>query len=298
MKESARKTVDRTVDARAKALTAQLSRLLRGLAIVEARRIGRRLQAVGIKRTLDEVRKGRDEDEAARIAEQIAEVLRSYGLQQMQDAGVSAAASAGVVWIAPPQTLIDFVASKDVRIQAILEETRAEVRASVRDLLSHALAQDATPSAGTLARRIKNTFHGQEGAGGLLRGIEQDEIKGILPTARYSTADGTLYAFSPERAALISRTELSQAENTGIFEGYRAANVGEIEWLSLSRDAGAAGGRRHDMMNGKRTTLGVPFVTPLGNRMQYPGDPEAPIGETANCRCTHVAVLGPRRRRP
>ncbi len=96
------------------------------------------------------------------------------------------------------------------------------------------------------------------------------------------------YAFSPERAALIARTETSIAENAGIFAGYEASGVEEIEWLAF-RD-GRSGDRHHERMHGKRVKLGDYFILPSGAQMMFPGDSDGPIGDLANCRCTSRAV--------
>lgn len=117
---------------------------------------------------------------------------------------------------------------------------------------------------GEIARRIHTQFHGKE-------------------------SEGRIRVFSPERAALIAQTELGQAENLGIFEGYRTSGVEEIEWLAR------VGSVRHGHMDGKRVKLGEHFITRRGNRLRHPGDMAAPIGETINCQCTVRAVIHARR---
>jgi hypothetical protein len=249
--------------------------------------VARDLSRLGPQAMLSEVRK--DDDDARReIERRLEQLLRAFGMQQLGEAAGGAARSAGGKWLVRPTLIEEFMRAKDVRLQQILSETREQVRASVRDIIADALAEERTPSAGAIARRIRNTFHGKEGVGGEVMRVGHDSGI-VLPTARYSTEDGTLYAFSSERAALIARTELVQAENTGIVEGYRAAGVEMIEWVAYSD--GLSGRRRHDEMDGVRARVGELFATPLGNRLRYPGDPEAPIEETANCRCTVVAVV-------
>ena len=60
-----------------------------------------------------------------------------------------------------------------------------------------------------------------------------------------------------------------------------------MEWLSYPND-GRSGRRAHWKMNGQviRVGEGEYFVTPLGNQLRYPCDPEGDIADTANCRCT------------
>jgi hypothetical protein len=146
------------------------------------------------------------------------------------------------------------------RVNDLLATTKDEVRASVRQIVAEAQSEAKVPSMGEIARRIHTQFHGRE-------------------------VDGRIRVFSPERAAIIAQTELAQAENTGIVEGYKATGVEEIEWLAR------LGSERHGHMNGKRIKLGEYFVTERGNRLRYPGDPSAPIGETINCQCTTAPVI-------
>lgn len=288
-----RRALDRqrnSVDTRARPLTSQIARTLQRMGLAYAQRYARDLDRLGPKAVLRRVSKaGGDDEDLKRLERELGNLLHLYGVQQLDDAAGEAARSVGGRWVVDPKAITDFIRSKDVRLQRILLEIQTEVRASVRDIIADALAADTTPSAGTIARRIKNTFHGPAGFGGELRGVEDATELGILPTARYTTDGGTLYAFSPERAALIARTELVQAENTGIVEGYRAAGVGQMEWLSYND--GNSGARRHDLMRGMRAPVGGVFTNPTtGATLRYPGDPDAPISETINCRCTVVAV--------
>lgn len=41
----------------------------------------------------------------------------------------------------------------------------------------------------------------------------------------------------------------------------------------------------HEAMHGQARRLGEPFESGAGNELAYPGDPDAPLSETANCRC-------------
>lgn len=96
------------------------------------------------------------------------------------------------------------------------------------------------------------------------------------------------------RAETIGRTEAmaalhqSQDEATqqAIDRGQiNPAHVVEIWHATLDgreRDT-------HRAMNGQTVRRGQPFVSPSGARLRYPGDPRAPVSETANCRC-HVQV--------
>lgn len=92
------------------------------------------------------------------------------------------------------------------------------------------------------------------------------------------------------RAETIARTESMRSLHAGQDESIRQA----IESGAITRDQvefiwRATSDKRtrdtHREMNGQRRKMGLPFESPSGARLEYPGDPSAPIAETANCRC-------------
>lgn len=184
------------------------------------------------------------------LERRLLQILQLFGLQRVDAAGRTAG---GNDWLIERIDVSSFMRTKEIRVQDILRETRERISEAVRRVLIESERSDRQLSTGATARRIREEL--------------QD-----MPA---------------QRAALIARTELVQAENTGLVEGYTAAGVDELEWVAYSD--GRSGDRRHDRMDGKRVRIGEYFVTPLGNRLRYPGDPLAPIKETANCRCTVVA---------
>lgn len=219
-----------------------------------------------------------EEDEDLR--RHILDLLLHYGMAAALDAARNAMREAGVFnpeRILPERLVADALAGKPIRLRIVqtwrdgiytraerlTEATRAMVAESVRGVLSGARTEVPAPSAGELARRLATQFHGKD-------------------------EEGRDFAFSPTRAELIARTELTQAENTGIYSGYKLAGVRMVEWLAY-RD-GRSGRRHHERMHGVRKRVGAAFVTPLGNVLSYPGDPTAPIEDTARCRCTVRAV--------
>ncbi len=204
-------------------------------------------------------RRVRKADDEQRLQRELEQILRLYGVRQMTDA---AHGTRGGNWQLPPSAIDAFLEQKVIQVTGLARDTRQAIRDDIRRVLREALSETPQPSAGEVARRIRSSYFGPE--------------------------DARPFAVSSERAALIARTELVQAENTGIVEGYKASGVEEIEWLAYSD--GKSGDRHHEDMNGERVKLGEYFVTPLGNKLRYPGDPAAPIKETANCRCTVAPV--------
>lgn len=191
------------------------------------------------------------------LRDDLLELIRLYGLRQMDDAARMAGGNVRA------EAVDSYLKTKEIRIQGLMAETRDQIREDIRRVLRGSLSETPQPSAGEIARRIRGSYFGP--------------------------VDARPFAVSSERAALIARTELAQAENTGIVEGYRATGVEWLEWLAYTD--GESGDRHHERMNGKRVKLGEMFTnTATGNELRYPGDPEAPIKETANCRCSVRAV--------
>ena len=203
------------------------------------------------------------------FAAKLEEILLLYGVRELGD---SANAAAGD-YIIEPRAVTDAAQGKGTnikyfweyregvvqRVRDIMEDTSRAVNEQVNELITEALGEVPQPSVGAVAQRLRDqVFEGR-------------------------------FVFSDHRATMIARTELTQAVNTGTFEGYAATGVKRVRWLAF-RD-GKSGDRRHDRMHNKIINVGEYFVTPLGNRMRYPGDPSAPIKETINCRCTVAAVI-------
>lgn len=95
---------------------------------------------------------------------------------------------------------------------------------------------------------------------------------------------------SDNRATLIARTETGSVMNSTALKYAQSLPLGIVagkSWLSVTGDDRT----RHDhrLADGQTQPLDVPFRVG-GYAMQHPGDPLAPIGETANCRCTMLMV--------
>lgn len=100
------------------------------------------------------------------------------------------------------------------------------------------------------------------------------------------------------RAETIARTEALRAVHQGADEAFaQAVDLGQIdrdqlefEWL-----AGSPPRTRdwHASMSGQVRAYGEPFKSGQGYALMYPGDPSAPVSETARCRCKRTARLKP-----
>ncbi len=94
------------------------------------------------------------------------------------------------------------------------------------------------------------------------------------------------------RADVISRTETLQSLAASEHEAYRQAIArGELEEDQVIKEWDSAGDTRvrfsHNVLNGQRKKFNEPFRSPLGSRMQYPGDTSqnARKGDIIQCRC-------------
>lgn len=98
------------------------------------------------------------------------------------------------------------------------------------------------------------------------------------------------------RAETIARTEASRNVHSGIHESLiQAVERGDIaaievrrEWIHAGR--GIHSRSSHSALDGTTVGLNEQFHV-SGVEMRWPGDPNAPASETANCRCTIAVTL-------
>lgn len=204
------------------------------------------------------------------FTDQLNRIMSLYGMREAADSANSAAGSVII-----PSTLIaesDYEETKIKwfwreyeegviqRARDIREDTKRRVNLKVNEMVQQSLLEKPQPSVGELARRLTSEV------------FEED------------------YIFGPERAKVIARTELGHAQNSGTFEGYKETGVKRIEWLAYND--GRSGKRKHNEMNGDIVMVGESFYNKATrNPLRYPGDPQAPILDTINCRCTIAPVI-------
>lgn len=98
------------------------------------------------------------------------------------------------------------------------------------------------------------------------------------------------------RSEVIARTEALRAVHQGSEELYQQAfDSGELAPTDLERSWLIAGGKSKDgtsrtrdshfTMNGQTQPIGNAFISGNGVNLRYPGDIDAPVKETAQCRC-------------
>jgi len=101
--------------------------------------------------------------------------------------------------------------------------------------------------------------------------------------ARALKLRGETLARTETAAALGASSEEAMRQN--IAKGYIPAALVEQDWHTnmdgRERDSHAA-------MNGQTVGWGESFTSGAGNKLRYPGDPQAPVHEIADCRCTRT----------
>lgn len=98
------------------------------------------------------------------------------------------------------------------------------------------------------------------------------------------------------RARTIARTESLRAVHMGTSDLWRkAVNDGSVDGDAVSRTWRTAHDTHvrdsHRGMDGQQRAIDEAFETDDGVELMYPGDPDAPIEETVQCRCAVVTRL-------
>lgn len=95
--------------------------------------------------------------------------------------------------------------------------------------------------------------------------------------------------FIKYRSEVIARTEALRSVHEGVEEAFaQGAEQGAWELTDLERTWDASGDARvrpsHRFLDGQKRSFGEVWTTSNGS-LRYPGDPNAPASETAQCRC-------------
>lgn len=203
---------------------------------------------------------------------------------------------------------------RSAQLRFIVEFTE-EQRAATREALTNALVRGANPREAALTFResIGLTRYQQGVVANYRRLLEEGNAEALQrnlrdrrfdPSVRRAVRGEPLSAelidrmveryrarFLALRAETIARTETARVQNIAREEAARQTmemigfeeSLFERTWRSSSdkrvRDT-------HRALNGQ-TIVGFEavFVSPSGALLRFPGDPEAPIEETINCRC-------------
>lgn len=162
------------------------------------------------------------------------------------------------------------------RLSANVDVTFNANHPRVRDTVRNVFRQGAQPFSDTTVNQMERltTKANQEGwSTGTLR----DKL-GV-----YFDEGGEIGGMGPrQRADVGARTASTAQFGEGQLQAWRQAGIRGKRWLS-QRDSRVR--NTHQFADGQERVLQKPFNVG-GFRLMHPGDPEAPIGETARCRCS------------
>lgn len=95
-----------------------------------------------------------------------------------------------------------------------------------------------------------------------------------------------------DQAKRVAQTERTRVQGQARYEAILDENkqrrkkhlrADKKEWVH--RNVAKEPRKTHAAMSGDVVRANEYFVTPSGNRLLYPGDPNAPVSETINCHC-------------
>lgn len=132
------------------------------------------------------------------------------------------------------------------------------------------------------------------------RGVERaiEDATPIDPERIDTMVEAYRRNFVNLRAETIARTEGLRAAHEGTEAAYtQAIERGDVDADELIRVWNTAHDARvrdsHARMNGQERKFGEQFLSGAGVPLRYPGDPNAPIGETINERCVLSTRFAP-----
>lgn len=211
-------------------------------------------------------------------------------------------------------------AAQRARVDVIREVTTQQ-RAVVRDTLTEGMTRGENPR--VVAQDIRTTVGLTQYQAQIVRNFRRELESGQWAAARSRELIDGRWVRTFNRLARdggqLSRAEITRmvntysnnwvafrAENIARTEGLRAAHVGHHQAFEQAIAAGKLrpedlvrtwrhGPTRrysregHVAMHGQERAWGLPFTNPdTGVSLMHPGDPTAPIGETASCTCAEV----------
>lgn len=113
----------------------------------------------------------------------------------------------------------------------------------------------------------------------------QDEGLTIDELARL--IQGKYTQWDESRSTVIARTETIRASNAGALAAIQDAGIGTKQWLSTNDTRTRPDHRAAD---GQIVGASEAF-TVGGEKLQYPGDPDASAKQTIQCRCTVIPIV-------
>lgn len=194
-----------------------------------------------------------------------------------------------------------YTAEQKETTRQVLAEGRAiganprEMARDIREGLS------LTPDQAAAVRNYRRELESGRYADAMSRGLHDgrsdrklerlaEQGKSLTPAQIDKLVEGYRTNYVAYRAEVIARTESLRSVHEANEEVItQAVERGDLDADQLTREWHAAGDARtrdsHRAMNGQQRKFGETFTTGGGVSLRYPGDPSAPVAETAQCRC-------------
>lgn len=203
-------------------------------------------------------------------------LIREFSLEQRE--AVLAVLRDGVARGLNPNDL-----ARQLRASIGLTAHQAGIVSNYRRALERA-HQDAGAAANALGRALRDGRYDRTVAAALRNTAPLTAQQIDAMVARYQER------WIAYRARTIARTQALRAAHMGELAAWQAAfesgdvNPNEvIQTWETARDDRVR--HSHTTLQGQQQPYGVPFKTPGGSQLRFPGDPEASPSETINCRC-------------
>lgn len=172
-----------------------------------------------------------------------------------------------------PPTLAASAFRNSLGLNAMQEQAAVNYRRSLEAITKDALARQARD------KKFDNTIRSARKTGKPLEAKQIDRMVDRYRAGLLAARGSTIARTEALRITNQARTEaIRQAVDDLGLDRRRVTRVWNATMDDRTRDS-------HANMDGQEVALDEPFISGLGNRLMFPGDPSAPIEDVINCRC-------------
>lgn len=151
-----------------------------------------------------------------------------------------------------------------------------------------------------LARTVTQSLRWRDFEDEIATAVERSAVEHLNQAARRVIRSGGIVSASTvimeanqdrlfSSARGLARNVLATADAVGKEAVYDELEIEFVQWLAFQNPIWD---RRHDLLNGEIRRRGERFKMPIsGALLLHPHDPQGPIGEVINCRCTLAPVI-------
>lgn len=117
--------------------------------------------------------------------------------------------------------------------------------------------------------------------------LQKAQDEGLTIDELAKLIQGKYAQWDESRSTVIARTETIRASNAGALAAIQDAGIEQKQWLATN-DTRTRPDHRH--ADGQIVGVDEAFIVG-GEKLQYPGDPDASAKQTIQCRCTVIAIV-------